>query len=353
MRIAIIGGAGFIGINAVYFFLEQGHEVIVVDNLSRKGSEYNLNQLLAKQQIPFYNLDIRDSKGVNDFFSSERGLDAVLLLAGQVAVTSSVTDPREDFEINALGTFNVLEAIRRSGEKPLLIYSSTNKVYGKMEDLAIAEYPTRYTYMDLPSGVSESRQLDFYSPYGCSKGAGDQYVRDYFRIYGIPTVVFRQSCIYGPNQFGIEDQGWVAWFTIATLMERDITVYGDGKQIRDILYVNDLVKLYLKAIESKDKCAGKVYNVGGGPEFTLSLRELIEILETRFNRPIARKTSDWRPGDQKVYVSDITKVCNDLNWKPETDLQSGIDAMARWIEDNKEILNFYVFGQKSGKMSSV
>lgn len=346
MKIAIFGGAGFIGINAVYYFIEQGYEVIVVDNLSRKGSKYNLEQLQAKHSVSFYQIDIRDRKPVEDFFVTEKGLDAVILLAGQVAVTTSVTNPREDFDINALGTFNVLEGIRLSGQKPLLIYSSTNKVYGKMDDLTIQESDTRYSYENMATGIPETRQLDFYSPYGCSKGTGDQYVRDYFRIYDIPTVVFRQSCIYGPNQFGIEDQGWVAWFTIATLMKRNITIYGDGKQIRDILFVEDLVRLYHKAIEKRSSCAGKVYNVGGGPAFTLSLNELIQILEKRFGREIDRQTSDWRPGDQKVYVSDISRVSEDLEWMPTTDIQKGIDAMAVWIENNRDILNYYVFGQK-------
>lgn len=345
MKIAIIGGAGFIGINAVYYFLNSGHEVVIVDNLSRKGSKYNLDQLQAKHRVDFHHKDIRNTDSIMDFFLREKGLDAVLLLAGQVAVTTSVSNPREDFEINAQGTFNVLEGIRLSGQKPLLIYSSTNKVYGKMEDLDIAEYDTRYNYASLGSGISESQQLDFYSPYGCSKGTGDQYVRDYFRIYDIPTVVFRQSCIYGPNQFGIEDQGWVAWFTIATLMERDITIYGDGKQIRDVLFVDDLVRLYHKAMENKEKCAGKVYNVGGGPEYTLSLNELIAILEKRFGRNIDRKTSSWRPGDQKVYVSDISKVSKELGWMPTTDIHHGINAMAEWIESNRDILNYYVFGK--------
>lgn len=345
MKIAILGGAGFIGINAVYYFLREGHEVIILDNLSRKGSKYNLDQLLLKNKVTYYQLDIRDRDGIQDFFMKEKNLDAVLLLAGQVAVTTSVTDPREDFEINALGTFNVMEGIRQSGQKPLVIYSSTNKVYGKMQDLEVQEGETRYTYRDMPTGIPETRQLDFYSPYGCSKGTGDQYVRDYFRIYGIPTVVFRQSCIYGPNQFGIEDQGWVAWFTIATLMNKDITVYGDGKQIRDVLYVEDLVRLYHAAIIQKEKCAGEVYNVGGGSQHTLSLIELIGRLESRFGRPIERRISDWRPGDQKVYVSDITKVKHDLNWEPTTDLTEGINGMAEWIEGNREILNFYVFGK--------
>jgi len=345
MKIVIIGGAGFIGINAVYSFLEKGHEVIIVDNLSRKGSAYNLQELRKKHEVPFHEIDIREAGRLLEFFSSVGSIDGVLLLAGQVAVTTSVTNPREDFEINALGTFNVLEAIRISGQKPLVQYSSTNKVYGKMDDLAVAESDTRYSYRDLTTGIPETRPLDFYSPYGCSKGTGDQYVRDYSRIFGIPTVVFRQSCIYGPNQFGIEDQGWVAWFTIATLMEHDITIYGDGKQIRDVLFVQDLVDLYEKAFLNSALCAGKIYNVGGGPAFTLSLNELIVILEKRFGRTIVRKTSDWRPGDQKVFVSDISAVKMDLGWEPKVDLQAGISAMAEWIENNRDILNHYVFGK--------
>jgi CDP-paratose 2-epimerase len=350
MKVVIIGGAGFIGINAVYSFVNKGHEVVIVDNLSRKGSSYNLEQLQGKLDVGFFNIDIRDSSALNEFFACNRGIDAVLLLAGQVAVTTSVTNPREDFEINAMGTFNVLEAIRISGQKPLVIYSSTNKVYGKMEDLAVGESDSRYSYVDQANGISETRQLDFYSPYGCSKGSGDQYVRDYFRIYDIPTVVFRQSCIYGPNQFGIEDQGWVAWFTIATLMNKDITIYGDGKQIRDVLYVGDLVDLYEKAILNKDIVSGKIYNIGGGPSFTLSLVELIGVLEERFKRKIDRKHSDWRPGDQKVYVSDISKIIADLGWQPTTDLHKGINEMANWIEASKEILNYYVFGAGKEKM---
>lgn len=345
MKAVIIGGAGFIGINAVYSFLGKGYDVVVVDNLSRKGSAYNLEQLQQKHDVPFHNIDIRNADAIAAFFEQEKNLDAVLLLAGQVAVTTSVTNPREDFDINAMGTFNVLEGLRLSGQKPLLLYSSTNKVYGKMEDLEVEESDKRYEYRDLKTGITEERQLDFYSPYGCSKGAGDQYVRDYNRIYGIPTVVFRQSCIYGPNQFGIEDQGWVAWFTIATLMKREITIYGDGKQIRDVLFVNDLVELYDRAIRHREQCAGKIYNVGGGPDHTLSLKELIAILEERFNRPIDRKTSEWRPGDQKVYVSNIDKVKADLGWEPTTGIATGINAMADWIEANRDILNHYVFGK--------
>lgn len=345
MKIVIIGGAGFIGINASYHFLKKGHEVVIVDNLSRPGSEYNLKRLQAEHSARFYNADIRDFDAINKMIQKEGDCDAVLLLAGQVAVTTSVTNPRLDFDINALGTFNVLEAIRLSGHRPLLIYTSTNKVYGKMEQMGIVQRNGRYEYADHPLGIDEGQQLDFYSPYGCSKGCGDQYVRDYHRIYGLPTVVFRQSCIYGPNQFGIEDQGWVAWFTIATLLKKKFTIYGDGNQIRDILFVDDLVDLYEKAILQKEKCAGEIYNVGGGPAFTMSLNELVAILNDRFNENLQPEQDEWRPGDQKVYVSNIAKVTADLGWKPATGIRQGIDQMADWIAENQDILAHYVFGK--------
>lgn len=345
MKIAIIGGAGFIGVNSAYYFLERGHEVTLLDNLSRVGSEYNLKQIQEKYKVPFIMVDIRDSEMIKESLAGLGDLDGVLLLAGQVAVTTSVLNPREDFDINARGTFNVLEALRTNKQFPLLIYSSTNKVYGKMEDVTIIERNGRYEYEQLLNGVSEEMQLDFYSPYGCSKGAGDQYVRDYARMYELPTVVMRQSCIYGHRQFGIEDQGWVAWFTIATLLGKDITLYGNGKQIRDILFVEDLIRLYDLAFQNKNICSGKVYNVGGGPEHTMSLNELIAILTKRFNKDITPKSSDWRPGDQKVYVSNIDKAYKDLGWKPRIGIDEGIDRMASWIEENKEILKKYVFNK--------
>jgi CDP-paratose 2-epimerase len=216
----------------------------------------------GKDRLNFIQADVRDFLAIR---SAVKEVDVIYHLAGQVAVTSSVCDPHLDFEINSLGTLNVLEATRLSGRKPIVVFTSTNKVYGEMESVATVELDTRYTYRDLPHGVSESQPVDFHSPYGCSKGAADQYVRDYARIYGLRTVVFRMSCIYGPRQFGTEDQGWLAHFTIASETERPITIYGNGKQVRDILYIDDLVKAFRLAVDNIDITAGQVYNIGGGP----------------------------------------------------------------------------------------
>ncbi len=346
MKIVIIGGAGFIGINCAYYFIEKGHQVTIIDNLSRVGSAYNLQQIQLLHNTPFFNVDIRNYAILQSTLESIGEINGVLLLAGQVAVTNSVLNPREDFEINALGTFNVLEAIRNSNQNPLLIYSSTNKVYGKMENFGIQLKNGRYEYKNLQQGVSEDLQLDFFSPYGCSKGTGDQYVRDYARIYGMHTVVMRQSCIYGNNQFGIEDQGWVAWFTIATLLNKQIYIYGDGNQIRDVLFVSDLVRLYEIAFQKKEICKGQIYNVGGSINNTLSLNELIAILSNKFNKVITPIFKDWRPGDQKVFISNINKVSKELGWQPEVKITDGINKMADWIETNAAILNQYVFNNK-------
>jgi CDP-paratose 2-epimerase len=343
MKILVLGGAGFIGINASRHFLSQGHEVAIIDNLSRKGSAYNLKKLREEYDFQFEEEDIRNYEGLKTAIDALGELDGILLLAGQVAVTTSVTDPREDFEINALGTFNVLEAVRELGIKPLIIYSSTNKVYGKMEDVNTVLRNGRYEYENLPEGVNEEQQLEFHSPYGCSKGAGDQYVRDYSRIYGIPTTVFRQSCIYGENQFGIEDQGWVAWFTIATMLNRQITVYGDGNQIRDVLYIGDLVNAYEMAFNNPEKVAGQIYNVGGGVDYTLSLNELLVYLRDYFGKEINPLEGDWRPGDQRVYVSDIRKIQKELGWSPKVGVEEGVARLSRWVEDNKEVILNYVF----------
>lgn len=258
--------------------------------------------------------------------------------AAQVAVTTSVADPRADFEINALGTFNVLEAARQFTPSAVVIYASTNKVYGNMEHIAVREEPRRYVYADTPEGLDEAEPLDFHSPYGCSKGCAEQYVRDYSRIYGLKSVVFRQSCIYGTRQFGMEDQGWVAWFTIATVLGRPITIYGDGKQVRDILWVEDLVDLYLRAIERIDIAAGGIYNAGGGPENTLSLLELLDHLEHLSGRPIEKRFSDWRPGDQKVFIAHCGKASRELGWNPSVAPLEGVERLLKWVRDSREMI---------------
>ncbi len=228
-RILITGGAGFIGCNAAKRFMDRGDRVVVVDNLSRKGTNLNLAWLKEQGEFDIIQADIRDAEAMREAIGRDRDLDAVLHLAAQVAVTTSVADPREDFDINALGSFNVLEAVRQAPSDPIVVYASTNKVYGGMEEVAVEEKDGRYAYKDLPGGVPESQTLDFHSPYGCSKGAADQYMRDYARIYGLKTTVLRQSCIYGYRQLGVEDQGWVAWFTIAAVLGKPIVIYGDGR----------------------------------------------------------------------------------------------------------------------------
>jgi CDP-paratose 2-epimerase len=263
------------------------------------------------------------------------GADLVIHNAGQVAVTTSVTDPRTDFEINAAGTFEVLEALRASRRRPPLVFSSTNKVYGALEGLRSRRRGRRYVLVDAPYGVAERFPLDFHSPYGCSKGAADQYVRDYARIYDLPTVVFRKSCIYGPRQFGVEDQGWVAWFAIAALLKRDITIFGDGRQVRDVLHVEDLVRAYEAAVRSPDKVAAQAFNVGGGPGSILSLLDLIQMLEEHLKRRIPLLWDEWRPGDQRVYVSDIRRLETVLGWKPEIDAETGIAQLIGWVAQNR------------------
>jgi CDP-paratose 2-epimerase len=333
-RILITGGAGFIGCNAVRFFRARNWSVTVLDNLSRQGTDKNLGWLRDSTTFDFEQADIRDAAAVDRILAQGR-FDAVLHLAAQVAVTTSVADPGTDFAVNAFGTFNVLDAIRRHCPEAVFINASTNKVYGK---IAGAEYElrrSRYAYVNRPFGISESEPLDFLSPYGCSKGAADQYALDFARIYRIPATSFRQSCIYGPRQFGVEDQGWVAWFAIASLLGRDITIFGDGKQVRDVLHVEDLVRAYEAAIRSPDKIAAQAFNVGGGPGQLLSLLDLVAMLEKRFKRRIPLQWDEWRPGDQRIYVSDIRKLETVLNWKPEIDVASGISQLTDWVAQNR------------------
>jgi CDP-paratose 2-epimerase len=331
----ITGGAGFIGCHAAARFHEAGHHVVLVDNLSRRGAEANLAWLRDRGVSDFIRADVRDARAINDVVSRHADADAVLHLAAQVAVTTSVADPRADFEINALGTFNVLEAVRHAGGGPAVFYSSTNKVYGNLEHVRVVERDGRYAYEDRPFGVDETEPLDFHSPYGCSKGAGDQYCHDYARIYGLKTVTFRQSCIYGTRQFGIEDQGWIAWFCVAVTTGKPFTIFGDGKQIRDTLWVGDLVDAYERALARIDSVQGEVFNLGGGPANTLSLRELVVMLENAFGRKLNPPYADWRPGDQRVFVADIRKAERMLGWTPKVPTADGVRQLLDWVRDNQ------------------
>jgi CDP-paratose 2-epimerase len=333
-RILITGGAGFVGSNAARYFGTRNWNVTVLDNLSRQGGDKNLHWLRDGTTFDFEEVDIRNKAAVDRVLSEGR-FDAVLHLAAQVAVTTSVTDPGTDFAVNALGTFHVLDAVRRYCPEAVFIFASTNKVYGKIAGAACELRGAHYAYTDRPHGISESEPLDFLSPYGCSKGAADQYTLDFARIYQIPATSFRQSCIYGPRQFGVEDQGWMAWFVIASLLGRDITIYGDGKQVRDVLYVDDLVRAYEAAIRAPDKVAGQAFNVGGGPGQVLSLLDLVSVLEHRFRRKIPVRWDDWRPGDQRVYISDIRKLHQSLAWKPEVGVPAGIKHLTNWVEQNR------------------
>lgn len=336
-KILITGGAGFIGCNAADMFANEGWQVTVLDNLSRRGTELNLKWLRQKHLVDFLKVDIRDASSTAGAIQ-KASPDVVLHLAAQVAVTTSVTNPREDFEINAFGTLNVLEGIRAAKIKPLVIYSSTNKVYGGMEEVVIEERRGRYEYRDLSNGTPETMNLDFHSPYGCSKGTADQYIHDYGRIYGIPSVVMRQSCIYGQRQFGIEDQGWVAWFIIAASLGHKITIYGDGKQVRDVLHVNDLVQAYLAAVRQRDRSVGQIFNIGGGSTFTMSLIELMGDLKKLLGKDIPTESGDWRPGDQRVYVSDIRRAEQVLGWKPRISPKEGVRKLYSWVQENRQAI---------------
>jgi len=338
-KILITGGAGFIGVNAANYFSNNDWEVVVVDNLSRRGTESNLEWLKKNSNIEFHNVDIRDYQALSQVVGEVRP-DTLLHLAAQVAVTTSVLDPAEDFEINARGTFNVLEAVRHKSPDSFVVNASTNKVYGKMEDVAVVERNGRYEYEELKEGVSEVQQLDFHSPYGCSKGIADQYTIDYSRIYGLQTTTFRQSCIYGTRQFGLEDQGWVAWFTIAAVLGKQITIYGDGKQIRDVLNVKDLVKAYEAAITNRETASGQAFNVGGGPSNTMSLLELLSYLEKELGMDIPLQWDKWRPGDQPVFVCNLGKVNDCIGWQPEISVEAGVKELIHWVGDNRDLFDW-------------
>lgn len=337
--ILITGGAGFIGVNSAEYFSKRGWDVFIVDNLSRKGTSLNLKWILEHQKnIQFFKVDIREEESVNRVIG-DVSPDMVLHLAAQVAVTTSYENPREDFEINALGTFNVLEAVRKYSHRSFVLYASTNKVYGGMETVPIALGDRGYVFRDLELGVSETQDLDFHSPYGCSKGVADQYTIDYSRIYDMSTCTFRQSCIYGNRQFGIEDQGWVAWFTIAAAFGKPITLYGDGWQTRDLLNVKDLVKAYEAAWIHRDSLNGKAFNIGGGPNNILCLRDLLEILKEELSVDINPKFGESRPGDQPVFICDIRRAKEMFGWEPVINVDMGVLQLIEWVKSNKEVIS--------------
>ena len=333
-RILITGGAGFVGCNAARFFGARNWNVTVLDNLSRQGTDKNLAWLRDGTTFDFEHVDVRDRAAIDRIMANGR-FDAIIHLAAQVAVTTSVTDPSTDFAVNAFGTFNMLDAVRLHCPEAVFIFASTNKVYGKIAAAGSELRGNRYAYLDRPHGISETEPLDFLSPYGCSKGAADQYTLDFARMYKIPATSFRQSCIYGPRQFGVEDQGWVAWFAIASVLGRDITIFGDGKQVRDVLHVNDLLHAYEAVIRAPEKITAEAFNVGGGPGQILSLIDLIAMLERRLGRKVPVKWDDWRPGDQQVYISDIRKLDRLLDWKPEIGVGAGITQLIDWVAQNR------------------
>jgi len=330
--ILVTGGAGFVGSNLADALLSAGERVIVADNFTREGVRMNAAWLKRRhgERVRVETADVRDAAKMRALVRECR---QVFHLAAQVAVTTSLTDPRADLETNVLGTFNVLEAARALPDPPAVLFTSTNKVYGGMDEVPVALDGDRYVYADGRTGIGEDARLDFHSPYGCSKGAADQYVHDYGRIYGISTVVFRMSCIYGTRQFGTEDQGWVAHFGRAMLRGEPLTIYGDGCQVRDILWIDDLVRAMRLAMEKIDTVAGGVFNLGGGQRNAVSVRGVIDRLRGITGADVPVTYADWRPGDQKIYVSDTSRAERVLGWKAETCWQAGLEKLAGWLDE--------------------
>jgi CDP-paratose 2-epimerase len=329
----ITGGAGFVGTNLADRILRDGGRVLIFDNLSRDGVEENLRWLTQRHgdACDVELADVRDCRAVRRAVAHA---DRVFHLAAQVAVTTSLDEPVRDATVNLEGTINLLEAARACRRPPTLLFTSTNKVYGGLEDVALTECETRYEPLDpgiLARGIGERRPLQFCTPYGCSKGAADQYVLDYARSYGLATIVFRMSCIYGPHQFGNEDQGWVAHFLIRALEDETITVFGDGKQVRDVLYVEDLVDAFLSAADSCRRLAGTPFNIGGGARNCLSLVELIELISEQHGRSPAVDFGPWRRGDQRYYVSDTAAFTAATGWRPRTPPDDGVRQLHRWL----------------------
>jgi CDP-paratose 2-epimerase len=330
----ITGGAGFIGTNVAARILESGRTVRILDSLARPGVEQNLRWLCDTygERVTVMNGDIRDAEVIG---RAVQGVNEVFHFAAQVAVTTSLSEPVHDFMVNAGGTLNLLEAIRAQAEPPPLLFTSTNKVYGDLEDVELVPDGARYVPADTATrmwGISERRAIDFHSPYGCSKGAADQYVLDYARTFGLPAVVFRMSCIYGPHQFGTEDQGWVAHFLLRALDRVPITIYGDGLQVRDVLFVDDLVSAMLLAHDRMDMLAGEAFNIGGGPDRATSLLELLDVMAALNGRAIDVDFDGWREADQRYYVSDTRKFRDATGWEPRASVTEGVAALHAWLK---------------------
>lgn len=333
-RVSVItGGAGFIGSNLADELLRRGERVVVYDDLSRAGTERNLRWLRRRhpERLSIELGDVRDAAHLRRVIARAK---TVYHLAAQVAVTSSVSDPVLDFSVNATGTLNVLEAARRLDDPPVILFTSTNKVYGDLSGVPITGDRQRYRFAGARRGIGEDQPLSFHSPYGCSKGAADQYMCDFARIYDLPTVVLRMSCIYGPRQFGTEDQGWVAHFIIAALSGQPVTVYGDGLQVRDVLYIDDLIEAMDRGVEAAESEPGRVYNVGGGPDNAVSLLEVLGVLEQVLGQRVEREFAPWRPGDQRVYISDIERIGRELGWRPRVTKEEGLRRLATWMQEN-------------------
>lgn len=331
--VLITGGAGFIGSNLAHRLLSAGHRVRLLDNLSRSGVERNLRWLIETHG-DMVDIEVPDVRNFSVIKQAVKDASQVFHFAAQVAVTSSLTDPIEDFEINARGTLNLLEAIRNTDNPPPLIFTSTNKVYGTLGDVQFTNGATRYVPVDSfirERGIAENRPLDFHSPYGCSKGAADQYVLDYARTFRIPALVFRMSCIYGPHQYGNEDQGWVAHFIIRSLMGKPITIYGDGKQVRDILFIDDLVDAFLLGQQHMHQLSGSVFNIGGGPANTISLLELLDLITELHGGELSIEFESWRAADQRYYVADTGNFGAVTGWKPKVGVREGVQRLYEWL----------------------
>ena len=339
MNILITGGAGFVGSNLTDYFLNKDFDVTIFDNFSRNNVEKNVDWLKSnhKKRLTVVKGDVRDYDSLKKVCVDK---DVILHTAAQVAVTTSVKNPKEDFDINALGTFNVLEVARNCNNNPIIVYTSTNKVYGNnVNKIPLKERDMRYEFSDqnYMNGIPENfpTDADEHTPYGCSKYTGDIYMRDYHEIFGLKTITFRMSCIYGLHQYGNEDQGWVAYFTIASVLDKPIILYGDGKQVRDVLFIDDLVKAFEDAIKNIGKTKGKFYNIGGGPHNTISLLELLSLLK-KFGLSPRYSFSNWRPADQKVYISDVRKA-REFGWKPQVKPEDGVKKLLEWVKDNKNL----------------